>query len=240
MSNWAEDLLHQYRNTGIILDINMFLLHFVGSLNPQIIPTFKRTDSFAIEDFYTLQAILAFAPKVVTTPNILTEVSNLLGQLPDHQKLPCFDLFAAGIEFLDERYLESKPITLMGEFRRFGITDAGLMSLAKEHLIVTIDFPLSNYLSSAGINVLNFNHIRDTAGLLPIGRFGGFRPPKRDLFGAAFCQRSWQKAAPNERFSGACGPRSPRWRVSQQYHPYVELAIMLWYGCGIVLPGVER
>jgi len=48
----------------------------------------------------------------------------------------------------------------MEGFRRFGITDTGLMSIAKAHLIVTIDFPLSNYLSSAGIDVLNFNHIR--------------------------------------------------------------------------------
>ena len=160
MSNWAEDLLRRHRNAGIILDTNMLLLYFVGLLDPRIIPTFKRTDNFAIEDFYTLQAILTLIPRVVTTPNILTEVSNLLGQLPNYQKVPCFDLLAAGIELLDEQYLESKPIAAMGEFRRFGITDAGLMTLAKAHLIVTIDFPLSNYLSSAGIDVLNFNNIR--------------------------------------------------------------------------------
>src|SRR4051795_6981517 len=48
-----------------------------------------------------------------------------------------------------------------------------------------------------------------SAGLVPIGRFGGLRPPKSDLFVAAFCQQSWQKAATKEPFSGAYGPRSP-------------------------------
>src|SRR4051794_8842797 len=36
----------------------------------------------------------------------------------------------------------------------------------------------------------------------------------------AFCQLCWQKATTKELFSGARGPRSPRWRVSQQYHVY--------------------
>ncbi len=160
MSSDTVQLIRRYRKPGIIIDTNILLMYFVGLLDPRIIPTFKRTDIFAVEDFYTLQAMLKLAPKVVTTPNILTEVSNLLGQLPDHQKTPCFARFAEGIKHLEEQYLVSIPIAAMGEFQRFGITDAGLLSLAKTHLIVTDDFKLSNYLSTAGNDVLNFNHIR--------------------------------------------------------------------------------
>jgi hypothetical protein len=160
MSDYAVRLLRRYRKAGIILDTNILLLHFVGSLNPQIIPAFKRTITFAIEDYYTLQAMLKFTPTVVTTPNILTEVSNLLGQLSDHQKVPCFELFAKGVNLLDERYLISTTIAPMSEFGRFGITDAGLVHLAQSHLIITEDFRLSNYLETGGAPVLNFNHVR--------------------------------------------------------------------------------
>jgi len=160
MSDHIVQLLQRHRSAGIILDTNILLLHFVGSLDRQLIPRFKRTDIFTIEDFHTLQALLAFTPKVVTTPNIMTEVSNLLGQLTGHQRDRCFALFAKGIELLEETYLASTSLAAMGEFQRFGITDAGMIHLARRHLIITEDFKLSNSLSTAGVDVLNFNHIR--------------------------------------------------------------------------------
>jgi len=35
-----------------------------------------------------------------------------------------------------------------------------LASLAKTHVILTLDFPLSNSLESQGLNVINFTHLR--------------------------------------------------------------------------------
>src|SRR3954467_12528165 len=69
--------------------------------------------------------------------------------------------------------------------------------------------------------VLRYNStLRDSdhsAGLLPIGRFGGRSPPKRDLFVTALCQRSWHKAVTKELFSGACGPHSPAGEFASSY-----------------------
>src|SRR5204863_4992283 len=47
------------------------------------------------------------------------------------------------------------------------------------------------------------------------------KPSKSDLFGAAFGQLRWPKAAPKELCSGAAGARSPCWRVSQQDHEWM-------------------
>jgi hypothetical protein len=41
-----------------------------------------------------------------------------------------------------------------------GLTDASLAGLAKTHVILTIDFPLSNSLESQGLSVINFTHLR--------------------------------------------------------------------------------
>ena len=109
---------------------------------------------------YTLQEMLKIAPKVVTTPHILTEVSNLLGQLRRDERNSYFAVFAQGITVLEELHPLSVDIAKMEEFRRFGITDAGLIALAQQHLIITADVPLSNYLATAGVDVLNFNQIR--------------------------------------------------------------------------------
>jgi hypothetical protein len=40
------------------------------------------------------------------------------------------------------------------------LTDAALAVLATSHVILTIDFPLSNSLESRGLNVINFTHLR--------------------------------------------------------------------------------
>lgn len=56
-----------------------------------------------------------------------------------------------------------------------------------------------------------------SAGLLPIGRLGGRSPPKSD-FCSCFLPAKLAKSSYKSIFSGACGPRNPRWRVSQQYH----------------------
>lgn len=160
MSDHTLQLLQRHRSAGIILDTNILLLHFVGLLDPQLIPRFKRTDIFTVEDFHVLRTLLAFTPKIITTPNIMTEVSNLLGQLTGRQRDRCFAIFVKGIGLLEETYLTSASLAVMGEFQRFGITDAGMTHLARQHLIITEDFRLSNFLAKAHIDVLNFNHIR--------------------------------------------------------------------------------
>jgi hypothetical protein len=41
-----------------------------------------------------------------------------------------------------------------------GLTDAALGELATTHVVLTIDFPLSNSLEVRGLNVINFMHLR--------------------------------------------------------------------------------
>lgn len=104
MKNWVEELFSRYRQKGILIDTNILLLLFVGIVNRERISKFNRTQQFTPEDFDILQEIILYFPKIVTTPNILTEVSNLAGQLSEPERSQCLKKFSQFILKLDENY----------------------------------------------------------------------------------------------------------------------------------------
>jgi rRNA-processing protein FCF1 len=159
--NHVKDLLSRYSNKGILIDSNLLLLYFVGKYKPSEIPKFKRTAAFEINDFRLLLSILRRFNKIITTPNILTEVSNLSNQLPNNFKLTYYSEFANQVLLLDEKYITSSNICSLEHFRKFGITDSGIIEAAKnQYLVLTDDFKLTNFLENMKVDVINFNHIR--------------------------------------------------------------------------------
>jgi rRNA-processing protein FCF1 len=157
----VSQLIGLHRKSGVILDTNILLLYFVGTFDKARISTFKRTQTFAPEDFDTLISFLQRFDKIVTLPNILSEVSNLLGQLEGKLKQVCFQYFACRIDLLDEQYLPSNRIAKTSEFVRFGLTDTAILELARaNYLVLTDDFELLGYLNAKGLHAINFNHIR--------------------------------------------------------------------------------
>jgi hypothetical protein len=159
--DYFEELLYRYQNKGLLIDTNLLLVYFVGSYDPYRISKFKRTIAFTVEDFYTLSAIFRFFAKVVTTPNILTEVSNLSNQLPEDIKPSYYSEFAKQIVAIEEQYTTSIKISTLGHFKKFGLTDSGIIDLVKDrYLVLTDDLKLVSYLQNVGIDALNFNNIR--------------------------------------------------------------------------------
>lgn len=161
MEQYVGSLLGRYRNAGILVDSNLLLLYYVGAHDRQHVARFRRTrDRFVPEDFDTLKHLLGRFNKVVTTPHVLTEVSNLLGQLSGQIRENCFDLFADSISRMDERCTPGTSLSNSPVFARFSITDAAILDVSGDCLVLTDDFPLANYLRSRNVDVLNFNNIR--------------------------------------------------------------------------------
>lgn len=77
MTNEINTLINCYRNHGIIIDANLLLLLFIGSVNKAFITKFKRTKAYIPEDYELLTRFLGLFSSIVTLPNILTEVGNL-------------------------------------------------------------------------------------------------------------------------------------------------------------------
>lgn len=98
----------------------------------------------------------------MTTPNILTETYNLINQLGEPERGHCLKILAKNIDKFDEFYLASKIVTEEKQFIIYGLTDCGIVNLAKDqYLVLTDDLKLAHYLGKNNIDVINFNNIRE-------------------------------------------------------------------------------
>lgn len=154
-------LLSKYRAGGILIDTNILLMILVGAYNPDRIPSFKRTAAYTVADFHLAVKLVQYMANVITTPSILAEVSNLSGQLDSKERFEYFSSFGWQIQKLLGIYVESVDVVRTDEFLRLGLTDAGIVELARRgRLVLTDDLPLFHRLMSMELPTLNFNHIR--------------------------------------------------------------------------------
>jgi hypothetical protein len=73
-----------------------------------------------------------------------------------------FTQFASRIRTLDERHVPSSDAAEEIVFPKLGLTDSAILRLAgtEGYLILTDDFRLHGFLKNAGVDVVNFNHLR--------------------------------------------------------------------------------
>lgn len=157
-----KTLLARHTAAGVIVDSNLLLLLLIGSYSPTLISSFKRTTRYTSSDFDLLVEALALFSKLLTTAHILTEVSNLAGQLGEPVKEQVMRNLAGTISVLTELPVPAEEAATEPAFPRFGLTDTAILrqGRAGEYLVLTDDFRLSQYLAAQGIQVFNFNHLR--------------------------------------------------------------------------------
>ncbi len=155
-------MLSRYSKIGVLIDTNLLLLLYVGGYERALVGTFRRTrQRFEPQDFDRLRAALRPVEKLVTTPHILTEVSNLMGQLDRPARDECFVRLANTIAKMQEHHIPSTELAGKQFFVSLGITDTSILEVAAEpYLVITDDSRLYNHLADHGIDVLNYNHIR--------------------------------------------------------------------------------
>jgi hypothetical protein len=156
-----SSLFTSYRRRGLVVDSNILLLYFVGLCDPKLISGFKRTSQFVVEDFDLLLRVFGFFEKIVTTPNILTEVNNLAGQLHYKAARLWRAQFQQQVKDLIEMFVPSAHASSTPAFLGIGLTDAGIATVSKDQfLVLTDDLKLFLALQSAGVDAVNFNHFR--------------------------------------------------------------------------------
>lgn len=157
----VRELIVRHRRSGVVVDTSVLLLYFVGRFAPEQIARFKRTDTFTVEDYKLLRLLLGRFERLLTTPNILAEVSNFSGQLGEPLRTKYFERFQAEISLLREEYVWSCEAAKGPGFIRLGLTDAGIHLLAQTpYLVLTGDLDLYLFLLSQRIDVINFNQLR--------------------------------------------------------------------------------
>lgn len=156
MNEYLINLILKYRNKGILIDTNLLLLYLIGSYDIEQIRDFKRTAHFNTDDFSnTLEFVESFEIKI-TTPHVLTEVSNLMGNRSEF-----FIMLESYIKLSEEKFIFSKDVCQEPYFRKFGLADMVTLETAKNsYLVFTDDRPLFGYLTNLGLDVVSLDQIR--------------------------------------------------------------------------------
>jgi hypothetical protein len=155
----VRDRLTPHDAKVLVVDANLLVLLVVGSHNRDRISTFKRTKVFTAEDFDCVQEVCEYFARrsgVLTTPHILTEVSNLLGRNPGLQQV--FEVLVSQVE---EVWTRARDLVTRPEFISMGLADTGILDLvSSRHLFFTTDWDLSGRLDHSGASVINYNHLK--------------------------------------------------------------------------------
>ena len=159
--DYYSSIVNRNLEKGILIDTKPLLLLLIGSYNPNGIEKSKLTQDFTLKDYELLVNLVKRFNQIVTTPNILTEVSNLLNRAEGKIRDQIYTLFSHSVQEFVEESKPSKETVKHENFSKFGLTDLAILDNAKgKYLVLTGDLPLFSYLQNIGIDVINFNHLR--------------------------------------------------------------------------------
>jgi hypothetical protein len=159
---YVDSLIQRFKSKGLLVDTNLMVLSIVGGFDNTLIGPdgFKRTRSYTTDDFELLGLFLEEFQTIVTTAHVLTEVSNLIGQLFGEKKSRCFEDLRGHIDRVIELPVVGSVAAKRPEFLFLGLTDCVLAELATDYLILTDDARCAKILNEAGLDALNFTNLR--------------------------------------------------------------------------------
>ena len=150
------------------LDSNLTLLLAVGRAERGLVATHERLRQYSEADYELLTGFLAVSDAVITTPNAMTEVSNIADF---GIREPARSRVAASIRGLIgafvEVYWQSSKLGDFVEFNRLGLADCSLLAVLDDRTrLLTVDSALYLAALGRGCHAVNFNHIRVARGLV--------------------------------------------------------------------------
>jgi hypothetical protein len=146
----------------VALDTGPFLLDVIGSIDPQLVSRVKRTCMFGERQYYWLRVLCVQFQECWITAGIVTEACNHLDGENKTRHGVVFEQIRTKLLKLQESVITSSELAQSGAFLRFGLADCSLIELAGSGcLVVTSEAPLTHYLETQKLPVLNINHIRE-------------------------------------------------------------------------------
>lgn len=147
----------------LAVDTNLLVLFVVGATALDYISKHKKLyNEFCASDYAFLQDTIANSSGIIVTPHVLAETSNLLAYVGEPAKSEIFMVFKAMIAETKETLIRSAQASTRDEFSRLGLTDAALLELCGDDVILlTCDTDLWLAALNKGLQALNFTHMRD-------------------------------------------------------------------------------
>lgn len=151
----------QRRTRPVLVDSSPLLLLLVGSYERGLVERFKRTKKYSINDFDLLVQFLA-GRRVIATPGVLAEVSNMAMQLPRSEFSRLVDRNIDALRQLGEIHVGKDMVIEAPEFKRVGATDTTLLLAARENdwEVLTSDHPLFSRCQKEGIEATHMEALQ--------------------------------------------------------------------------------
>jgi hypothetical protein len=151
----------------VLVDSNLLFILVVGHTSRDHVGRARRTEQYSPEDFDLLQSALADYDKVLVTPHVLAETSNLLGYLSEPLLSRTRSTLGQMLARWKEHYAPCIELIDAPIYLRLGVTDSALFTAASATAaLLTDDFPLYLAASTAGRDAINFTHLRQARGTL--------------------------------------------------------------------------
>jgi hypothetical protein len=110
------------------------LVYAVGKFDKSRLSDFHHTKQYK-DDFQLIEYLIEFFSVLHTTPNVLTEVSNLGSKLGQR----FFITLGTMVSVLQEEYCVSKDAIGNAAFGKLGLTDAGIIKVDQATQVVSND-----------------------------------------------------------------------------------------------------
>lgn len=152
-----------YFGKGIILDTKPLIFFLAGNYDFDSIGKTPLTKEYTKEDFELLMSFVSKFKKIIVTPQILAEMSNIINKEISETDFANFIEKIIKILFdCDEIYIQKNDILKRDELKKVGITDTSiLLSCERDDLLVlTKDLPFALICSSRGLPVIHFDLLR--------------------------------------------------------------------------------
>ena len=141
----------------VIIDSNIFILFLTGQINENKIKNYTRNSLYTRDDYNLLINILSNYDRIITSPNIFTEVDNILNRITGEDKYKYLILVKKIYNQTIEKYIKTETVSQNWYFDTLGITDSSILMMAKDcELLISGDSNLCDYAKSMNIKVFDF------------------------------------------------------------------------------------
>ncbi|MDR0564201.1 MAG: hypothetical protein LBG78_04610 [Azoarcus sp.] len=141
----------------VLVDTNVFILFLAGQINENRIEQYSRNSLYTKEAYYFLLNLLFKFDRIITSPNILTEVDNILNRVSGDDKHKYLELVKKIYKQTVEKYIKTVDVSQNYFFDTLGVTDSSILMMAQEcDLLISGDSTLCGYAISLNINTFDF------------------------------------------------------------------------------------
>lgn len=141
----------------VLLDTNVFILLLIGQIKPENISGHKRTSVYNKDHFDYLLGLISNFDHILISPNVATEVDNLLNNFTGDEKYMYLSLTRHIFKTSIEKYIQTSQVVEQWHYDTLGVTDSAILMMAQNcDLLISGDSELCDYAKSFGIEVFDF------------------------------------------------------------------------------------